>query len=107
MNNLELWTLRKYCRAHELDVHLIDSTLTYSENKKFLKTLETDFSIEERAARSFMEQYLAEHPLSDYVMAKLQGQTKLQLEPIMVTTTFSLRNWIQQRLSNQTRSCKV
>jgi hypothetical protein len=107
LNNLELWSIKKYCRAHELDVHLIDSTLTYSENMKFLKTLETDFSIEERAARSFMEQYLAEHALSDYVMAKLHGETKLQLENPIVSTTFSLKNWTQQRLSNQTRTCKM
>jgi len=32
LNSLELYNLKQFCRKHELDIQLIDNSLTYSEN---------------------------------------------------------------------------
>lgn len=36
MNSLEKWRLERYCEKHGVDVHEIDETLTYYENREHL-----------------------------------------------------------------------
>jgi len=89
--------LLNFCRKHELDSHLIDNTLTYSENKEYLESLVPDFDPESRMDewKAAEEQYLAEHALSYYLACMLEGKTKSKDvgEPI-TKPRFSLRNII-------------
>jgi len=48
MNSLVSWHLKKFCKQHEIDVHEIDNTLTYGENKRHLEEF-TIRSLEELA----------------------------------------------------------
>jgi len=86
--------LLKFCQKHELDPHLIDSTLTYSENKEYLESLVPDFDPESNMDqwKAAEEQYLAEHALSYYLACMLGGKTKSKDvgEPIS-KPQFSLR----------------
>jgi hypothetical protein len=72
--------LKKFCAQHELDNQLIDSTLTYWENKEFLET-QVPSSKEHQELRwtkywvEPRERIVAEEPrtlyiLSDYVLAR-------------------------------------
>lgn len=111
MNNLQMRHLLKFCQQHELDPHLIDNTLTYSENKNYLKSLVPDFNPKSKMDqwKSMEEQYLDEHALSHYLACMIEGKTKSEYvgevsgevsgEPQfslkgMVHVGFSLRNII-------------
>jgi len=107
MNNLELWHLKRFCDKHELDYQLIDDTLTYAENKGYLKTFKlppdlfdskaldewADF-LEE--ARSREEQVRREYVLELYIMAARAGETKSTEMGKTYYPRFSLRRWIQK-----------
>jgi len=78
LNNLEMRHLLRFCQKHELDPHLIDNTLTYSENKHYLMSLVPDFNPESKMDqwKALEEQYLADHALSHYLACMLEGKTK-------------------------------
>jgi len=73
MNPLEMDILKKFCWTYNLDVQLIDRTLTYYENKKYLLSLipkTTEDLI--RDGESQKEQYMREHFLTYYVSVHLK-----------------------------------
>jgi len=89
--------LLNFCRKHELDTHLIDNTLTYSENKEYLKSLVPDFDPESRMTEweAAEEQYLAEHALSHYLACMLEGKTKSKdVGEVVSERPFSLRSFV-------------
>jgi len=97
MNNLQLRHLLNFCRKHELDPHLIDKTLTYSENKDYLKSLVPDFDPESRMDewKSMEEQYMADHALSHYLACMLEGRTKSKdVGKVVSKHRFSLRDMV-------------
>jgi hypothetical protein len=96
MNNLQMRHLLKFCRKHELDPHQIDKTLTYSENKKYLKSLVPDFNPESKMDqwKAAEEQYMAEHALSHYLACMLEGKTKSKDVGEVSERRFSLRDMI-------------
>lgn len=96
MNALELWTLKKLCKKHELDYQEIDNSLTYSENKQHLLSLVTDKEVDGRALRSQEAQYMKEHILSHYVVCKMEGTTKSEEVGEPYYPRFSLERFIQQ-----------
>lgn len=65
MNSLEMRHLLNFCRKHGFDSHLIDRTLTYSENKDYLKSLVPDFDPESRMKEWEAAElwWMREHPL--------------------------------------------
>lgn len=73
MNPLEMAILEKLCRTHNLDTQLIDHSLTYYENKKYLLSLipKTDQDLI-REGESQKEQYMQEHFLTYYVSVNLK-----------------------------------
>jgi hypothetical protein len=99
MNALELWRLRKFCEQHELDYQLVDLTLTYSENKKYLASQVADFNPENRLDewKSQEEYYMKHHFLMFYINCMREGATKSEEtgEPIQ-PNHFSLAEWIKQ-----------
>lgn len=71
MNTLQRWRLVKYCEEHELDTHLIDDEITYSENMHYLRTLvpeelEADNRMDEWEAK--IAQQLTEHILEEAII---------------------------------------
>jgi hypothetical protein len=89
--------LLNFCRKHELDPHLIDKTLTYAENRDYLKSLVPDFDPESKMDEweSAEEQYMAEHALSYYLACMLEGKTKSKdIGEVVSERRFSLRNII-------------
>jgi len=110
MNNLEIWHLKRFCDKHGLDYQLIDDSLTYAENKGYLKTLRlppdlfdsealdewADFLKE---ARSREEQVRREHILVLYIMAAHAGETKSSEVGTHYYPRFSLKRWISQKHS--------
>lgn len=100
LKHLQLWHLRRFCDLHELDYQLIDLTLDYGENKKYLVSQATDSHIEDQVkeCKSQEEDYMKHHFLSYYVSCVNDGTTKSEEagEPIPLTR-FSLKEWIQQR----------
>jgi hypothetical protein len=102
MNNLQVRQLKIFCKKHELDTALIDSTLTYSENKDYLRSQITDFGdrlAERWSARqeewdSAEEDYFVNHFLMYYLFCVKDGSNKSQdVGPVLQTTPeFSLRN---------------
>ena len=106
---LELWHLKRFCDKHGLDYQLIDDSLTYSENKEYLKTLRlppTLFELETlnewadvlKEAKSMEIQYMREHMLTCYIMAQREGKTKSEEmgPPIPHYPRFSLETFVQQ-----------
>lgn len=79
MNRLEMYHLVKFCRKHELDVQLIDNTLTYSENKKYLVSQIPNFNPSDKlkAWEAAKDQYFETHFLYAYIGYILEGKTKL------------------------------
>ena len=73
MNPLEMAMLEKFCRTHNLDVQLIDHSLTYYENKKYLLSL-IPKTVEDliRDGESQKEQYMQEHFLTYYISVHLK-----------------------------------
>jgi len=58
LSPLQKYQLEQFCREHGLDTQLIDDSLTYEENKKFLESLLTiDEAFDDRLAKSMMEWY--------------------------------------------------
>ena len=98
LNPLQLWHLHRFCKQHELDYQLIDLTLTYSENKKYLASLVTEFNIESRVHEweSQKEYYMTHHFLTYYVNCVNEGATKSEEtgKPIQ-PSRFSLSDWIK------------
>jgi hypothetical protein len=96
MNNLQLRQLKIFCRKHELDGHLIDDTLTYSENKDYLKSQIPDFNPESRLDEwdSAEEEYLSNHFLWYYMFCMKDGSNKSEEVGSVPQSTqeFSLRN---------------
>lgn len=102
MNNLQLRQLKMFCKKHGLDTYLIDSTLTYSENKDYLRSQITDFSdrlAERWSGRqeewdSAEEDYFANHFLMYYYLCIKDGSNKSKdVGPIpQRTPEFSLGN---------------
>jgi hypothetical protein len=74
----QLQHLRKFCREHDLDEHLIDNTLTYSECKKFLESQVPNFDQETRLDEweAQEEWYLENHFLLYYISCVLEGSTR-------------------------------
>jgi len=97
INNLQIRHLLKFCRKHDLDPHLIDDTLTYSENREYLKSLVPDFDPESDMDywKSAEEQFLADHALTHYLACMLEGKTKSKdIGEVVSERRFSLRNII-------------
>ena len=107
MNALELRHLKRFCDKYGLDYQLIDDTLTYAENKGYLKTLRlppdlfdsealdewADFLKE---ARSREEQIRREHILEVYIMAAHAGETESSEVGEPYYPRFSLETYIRQ-----------
>ncbi len=72
---LEVNHLRRFCEKHNLDPQEIDPSLTYWENKRHLKSLVYG-GASEAEWDSRLEQFKDEHPLSDYILATLEGETQ-------------------------------
>jgi hypothetical protein len=94
-----------FCRKHGLDTYLIDSKLTYAENKAYLRSQITDFSarLEERWSEddikewdSAEEDYFANHFLMYYVLCIRDGSTKSTIVGGSDTSApqFSLRDFV-------------
>jgi len=99
LNYLQLWQLRRFCEKHGLDYQLIDLTLTYSENKKYLASLITNFNPESRLEewKSQEEQYIQENFLTDYINHVREGATKSEETGKHIQSNrFSLAEWIRQ-----------
>jgi hypothetical protein len=109
MNNLQVRQLKIFCRKHGLDEHLIDSTLTYSENKDYLKSQVPDFNPESRLAEwdSAEEEYFANHFLMYYILCMKDGSNKSkEVGPVPQSTPeFSLRT--MQSVQKQEFSLKT
>jgi hypothetical protein len=77
LNPLQRWRLIKYCEEHELDTHLIDDEISYSENMTYLRTLvpeerDADKRMDEWEAK--IAQQLTEHILDEVVMDLRAGK---------------------------------
>ena len=99
MNNLELRHLKRFCEKHELDIQLIDSEISYAENKKYLSSL-VPKSAEERLPEWRCEQddYMKHHFLHFYVGCILDGETESEVVgPPIRPPHFSLREWVKRR----------
>lgn len=115
MNNLQVRQLKIFCKKHGLDTYLIDSTLTYGENKDYLRSQITDFGdrlAERWSARqeewdSAEEEYLSDHFLMYYLLCMKDGSNKsIETGPIpQRTPEFSLRN--MQSVQKQEFSLKL
>jgi len=70
INHLQMYHLLRFCQQHELDPHLIDKALTYSENKDYLDSLVPNFDPEnrlnewEQTEEWYMENFFLEHYIS-------------------------------------------
>lgn len=99
MNALQLWHLRRFCEQHGLDYQLIDLTLTYSENKKYLASQVADFNRENQLDewKSQEEYHMKHHFLTYYINCAREGATKSEetRNPIQ-PNRFSLAEWIRQ-----------
>lgn len=97
MNALQLWHLRRFCEQRSLDYQLIDLTLTYSENKKYLAS--QDFNPENQLDewKSQEEYHMKHHFLTYYINCAREGATKSEEtgNPIQ-PNRFSLAEWIRQ-----------
>jgi len=69
MHPFQLRALKRLCEKHGLDPQLIDDTLTYEENKKYLLSLvmKDPEDLDEDEAKSYIEWYMKEHFLSYYI----------------------------------------
>ena len=81
MNQLERYTLLRYCRKYGIDPQEIDSTLTYHENKQHLrsifKMLNTSPDVFELARMEAQwDQYMEHNALTYYAACILYGETK-------------------------------
>lgn len=104
MNRLQKHHLLRFCKKWGLDTHLVDSTLTYSENKTILMSQVHTFDLEAHRAefRAYLEQYDAyvkEHFLEYYVYATRRGETKSTDvgEPIETAGEFSLAELVRTK----------
>ena len=101
MHNLQLRSLKNFCRKWDLDTHLIDNTLTFSENKTILMSQVHTFDLESRMEEWATKQeeydhYVREHFLSFYVTYVRDGTTKSAIvgEPDTSAPQFSLREYV-------------
>lgn len=94
----QLRHLRKFCQKHELDEHFIDSTLTFYENKKYLKSLVPNFDPETHLDEwgSKEEEYMTNHFLWFYISCIRDGTNRSAQdgEPVESTPQFSLRAFV-------------
>jgi hypothetical protein len=99
MNNLQLIHLKRFCKRHELDPQLIDSEISYAENKKYLSSLvakPAEARLPEWEAQ--MDDYMKHHFLTFYVGCILDGSTKSEATgPPIQPPRFSLGEWIKRR----------
>lgn len=71
MHIFQRLALEKICRQHNLDTQLIDNTLNYSENKKYLVSLiPKDDKDLAPLSISLEEWYMKEHFLSYYLSVR-------------------------------------
>jgi len=105
INPLQLWHLHRFCDKHGLDFQLIDSTLTYDENKQYLASQAMDSHIEDQIqeCKSQEDDFMSHHFLSYYVNCVNDGTTKSEEtgEPVLTGgirthARFSLAEWIRQ-----------
>jgi len=98
LNPLQLWHLHRFCDKHGLDYQLIDSILTYDENKQYLVSQVMDSHIEDRIqeCKSQEDDFMSHHFLSYYVSCINEGATKSEEtgKPIQ-PSRFSLSDWIK------------
>lgn len=114
LSSLELYQLRRYCRKHGLDFEEIDSTLTYWENKKHLRSMVRMLSqsldtFELARMEELQEQYMAEHALTYYISCHMGGETRSEEVGVadtspqrfslktMTDVGFSLRAMVQRK----------
>ena len=91
MNNIQIMQLKKFCQKHELDTQLIDSKISYTENRQYLETLviktfksfsdldhHGDRMLESRLHEwnAAEEEYLANHFLWYYLICIKEGANK-------------------------------
>lgn len=81
LNPLELYQLRRYCRKYGLDFQEVDSTLTYAECKKHLKSLvhmlfQSLDTFELARMASLQVEYIENHALTYYASCRVGGETK-------------------------------
>jgi len=76
MHPFQLKALKKLCEKHGLDPQLIDDTLTYEENKKYLLSLvmKDPEDRDKDEIDSYTEWYMKEHFLSYYISRKKEKQ---------------------------------
>lgn len=82
--------LKEFCRKHELDTHLVDSSISYSENKNYLESLIPDFSPERHLKQWEVaeEQYMKEHFAWYYMSCvKERGTTSPNADKISIAKT--------------------
>jgi len=92
---LQLWRLKALCKKHELDYHLVDYSLTYAENKKYLMSLvfkEEEDVVQEGESQE--EWYMKEHFLTYYVGCIQEGKTVSKEMGPAIQVGFSLKQWI-------------
>jgi hypothetical protein len=101
MNYLQIKHLLKLCKKHKVDPYEIDSTLSYAENKKHMRSLIINPERDMDKWDSAEEQYLKDHPLWNYIMNTLKTRhRKVPPEP----EGFSLRAYAQSLKTQANRS---
>jgi len=76
MHHFQIMALKNLCKKLGLDPQLIDNTLSYEENKKYLLSLVMkDLDERTEEADSYTEWYMKEHFLSYYIMRKQEEET--------------------------------
>jgi hypothetical protein len=96
LNALELRHLKRFCTANGLDFAEIDSSITYSENKKHLRSL-VPKRLEDLGGEgeSQLEDYLDNHFLSHYLSLIADGSANVEHVPVpQEPKAFSLRAWV-------------
>jgi len=77
MNALQRWRLVKYCEAHELDTHLIDDEISYSENMTYLRTMVPEERDPDKRMDTWeckIAQQLTEHILEEVIIDLKTGK---------------------------------
>jgi len=95
MNPLQLWRLRRFCEKHGLDYQLIDNSLTYDENLKYLSSLVPGRN-HSKEWESQLEWYQKEHFLTFYISCILDGETKSKEVGEPISIGFSLKKWVNR-----------
>jgi len=97
MNALQRWRLVKYCEKHELDTHLIDDEISYSENMTYLRTLVPEERDPDKRMGEWeckIAQQLTEHILEEVIIDLKTGKGPKPGEAPKVYV-FSLKEYAQ------------